>query len=193
MKKQRKGIDIFSLSFLDVVSCGFGAIILLLVLSKVSEPLVVEKMSRDLSGRVQELERQLHDIRGESRSVNRQLSAAQQQLLLEKQKLTQQQHALSVLQEAHARIRTDLSTQSRIEQQLEQARQKLSEEMRRLQISRCRQLRTVPLAGYRWIANISFLCLIPPDLCSVLPGPWCEKNGRDLDDLSPCQGYPGDE
>ena len=29
MKKIRRPIDIFSLSFLDVVSCGFGAIILL--------------------------------------------------------------------------------------------------------------------------------------------------------------------
>ncbi len=50
MKKQRRTIDVFNLSFLDVVSCGFGAIILLLVISMVLEPLVIEKMSVDLSG-----------------------------------------------------------------------------------------------------------------------------------------------
>jgi hypothetical protein len=64
MKKQRREIQVFNLSFLDVVSCGFGAIILLLVISKMVEPLVVEKMSKDLSGLVIELERQLHEIRG---------------------------------------------------------------------------------------------------------------------------------
>ena len=40
MRKKRKPIEIFSLSFLDVVSCGFGAIILLLVISKISQPVI---------------------------------------------------------------------------------------------------------------------------------------------------------
>ena len=31
--KKRRSIEVFSLSFLDVICCGFGAIILLLVLS----------------------------------------------------------------------------------------------------------------------------------------------------------------
>ena len=41
--RRRREIDIFNLSFLDVVSCGFGAIILLLVIVKISEPLVIER------------------------------------------------------------------------------------------------------------------------------------------------------
>ena len=36
--RERRAIDIFNMSFLDVVSCGFGAIILLLVIVKVAEP-----------------------------------------------------------------------------------------------------------------------------------------------------------
>ena len=35
-KRKRRDVDIFNMSFLDVVSCGFGAIILLLVIVKVS-------------------------------------------------------------------------------------------------------------------------------------------------------------
>ena len=54
----RKQLNIFNLSFLDVVSCGFGAIILLLVIAKFSEPLVVEKMSTDLQGLLVEREDQ---------------------------------------------------------------------------------------------------------------------------------------
>ena len=34
MKHRRKGIDIFSLSFLDVISCGFGAVVMLILISK---------------------------------------------------------------------------------------------------------------------------------------------------------------
>ena len=52
MSRRRRSIDIFNLSFLDVVSCGFGAIILLLVIVKVSEPHVIEKLAVDLSGLV---------------------------------------------------------------------------------------------------------------------------------------------
>ena len=38
MKTKRREIEGLSLSFLDVISCGFGALILLLVLTKVFDP-----------------------------------------------------------------------------------------------------------------------------------------------------------
>jgi len=34
MKQQKRGFEIFNLSFLDVISCGFGAIVLLVLISK---------------------------------------------------------------------------------------------------------------------------------------------------------------
>ena len=49
-KRKRREIEIFSMSFLDVVSCGFGAIILLLIIVRFGEPVVIEKLSVDLSG-----------------------------------------------------------------------------------------------------------------------------------------------
>ncbi len=147
MKKQRKGIDIFSLSFLDVVSCGFGAIILLLVLSKVSEPLVVEKMSKDLSGQVQELEQQLHEIRGESQVMKRQLEAVRRQVVQEQEELAGRRGEISALQNRSARSATDLAVQERIEQQLETARQSLTEEMRRLQAAKVPPAPDSPIGG----------------------------------------------
>ena len=42
MKTKRREIEGLSLSFLDVISCGFGALILLLVLTKVFDPITVE-------------------------------------------------------------------------------------------------------------------------------------------------------
>ena len=147
MKKQRKGIDIFSLSFLDVVSCGFGAIILLLVLSKVSEPLVVEKMSKDLSGRVQKLEQQLHEIRGESRVMKRRLAAARSQVVQEQEQLDRKQSEITRLRSKYETSRTDLAVQDRIEQQLKAARQDLTEEMRRLQAAKVPPAPDSPIGG----------------------------------------------
>ena len=43
MRARRREIEAISLSFLDVISCGFGALILLLVLTKVYEPLLFDQ------------------------------------------------------------------------------------------------------------------------------------------------------
>lgn len=48
--RNRREIEGISLSFLDVISCGFGAIILLLVLTKVFEPVVIEDTISNLEG-----------------------------------------------------------------------------------------------------------------------------------------------
>ena len=79
-KKQRRQVEIFNLSFLDVVSCGFGAIILLLIIVRFSEPTVIEKLSVDLTGQVLKLEQELFDIRGETTILNRDLDQQQEQL-----------------------------------------------------------------------------------------------------------------
>ena len=71
--RRRRAIDIFNLSFLDVVSCGFGAIILLLVIVKISEPHVIEQLAVDLTGLVQRLEAELHQLRGDTTVLNREL------------------------------------------------------------------------------------------------------------------------
>jgi hypothetical protein len=47
-KRSHRDLQVFSLSFLDVICCGFGAIILLLVLTKFGEPLAIEEARRDL-------------------------------------------------------------------------------------------------------------------------------------------------
>ena len=39
---RRRSAESFSLSFLDCICCGFGAVILLLVLTKIGEPLALE-------------------------------------------------------------------------------------------------------------------------------------------------------
>jgi len=126
-------VDIFNLSFLDVVSCGFGAIILLLVIIKISEPDVIEKLSVDLTGQVKRLEQEIFQIRGETTVLNRELDQKKQQLSENRKKLARLKGNLSDLRGEFSSARSDRDTQSIIEGQLQSAQQSLSEEMRRLQ------------------------------------------------------------
>ena len=64
MARERRQIEIFSLSFLDCICCAFGAIILLFVLSKFSEPTVIEKVRTDLRADIIRREEERHEIRG---------------------------------------------------------------------------------------------------------------------------------
>ncbi|MCD6150222.1 MAG: VWA domain-containing protein [Deltaproteobacteria bacterium] len=132
MRRRRREISVFNLSFLDVISCGFGAIILLLVILKGAEPMVVEKMSVNLTGLVAKLEREIDEIRGETRVLNRELTARKRQLSKEEEKLARLNGELSAVEGQFETADLDLSAQTRIEAQLETARQQLTEEMRRL-------------------------------------------------------------
>jgi hypothetical protein len=132
MRKKRQPFEIFNMSFLDVISCGFGAIILLLVISKISEPRVIEQTSTDLSGVVMELEAQLHDIRGETRILNRELIGKQEQLAEQRDKLARLQGALTDIRGQYHLDSSAAEAQSLIEAELQSARQELTEEMRQL-------------------------------------------------------------
>lgn len=132
-KKARRQVEIFNLSFLDVVSCGFGAIILLLIIVRFSEPTVIEKLSVDLSGQVLKLEQELFDIRGESVILNRDLTEKQEQLSIHRTKLARLRGGLSTIKGEFASAQDEASTQAIIQQQLQSAQQSLSDEMRRLQ------------------------------------------------------------
>ena len=70
---KRREFEVFTLSFLDCICCGFGAIILLLVLTDVGRPIVIERSEKDLKGQIDDLQRQLFDLRGETDVLNREL------------------------------------------------------------------------------------------------------------------------
>ncbi len=49
---KRREFEVFTLSFLDCICCGFGAIILLLVLTDVGRPVVIERSEKDLKAQI---------------------------------------------------------------------------------------------------------------------------------------------
>ncbi|MGB7216823.1 MAG: VWA domain-containing protein, partial [Gammaproteobacteria bacterium] len=73
-RRKRREFDTMSLSFLDAVSCGFGAIILLLVITKLFEPIRLEETQTDLERLMVRYQQELEDILGETEVVRRELA-----------------------------------------------------------------------------------------------------------------------
>ncbi|MDH3533528.1 MAG: VWA domain-containing protein, partial [Gammaproteobacteria bacterium] len=130
--RRRRNVEAFSLSFLDCICCGFGAIILLLVLSKIYEPVIIEKTQDDLEQLIALLQQELFDIRGETTVINRELESVRSQTSTTKLELARLQGDLSKIRGQYAATQRD-SESVLDEGALKITKQRLTEEMRRLQ------------------------------------------------------------
>ncbi len=131
-RKRRNEVDGFGLAFLDIICCGFGAIILLLVLTKIGEPRALEAAVINLEGLVARLELELNEIRGETRVMNRDLVGKQEQLSRERVMIARLQGNLSRIRGEFTTSRQMSEVNEIIEGRLLAAQQTLTEEMRRL-------------------------------------------------------------
>ena len=147
MSRRRRDVDIFNMSFLDVVSCGFGAIILLLVIIQISEPRVIEQLAVDLTGLVERLEQEIFEIRGETTILNRDLTEKQEQLSQHREKLARLKGDLSKVRGEHHATENELETQSIIAKQLAIEQQELSDEVKRLNGMNVRRPPDAPVGG----------------------------------------------
>ena len=129
MKKQRRQQQEASISFLDVISCGFGAIVLLLIIAKVGDPAILEDTERQLEGSVRDYQERLFEIRGETVILDKRLKSRKQQLSDLTERIARLQEKLaSVTQQS-----SQLSQSQAIEKQnLQLVLQVLTEEMQRL-------------------------------------------------------------
>jgi hypothetical protein len=64
MKRKKKEFDIFNLSFLDIISCGFGAVVLLVLISNTAEAPSQESVTQveTLLDQMQSLENQINSL-----------------------------------------------------------------------------------------------------------------------------------
>lgn len=145
MRRQRRDVEVFSLSFLDVITCGLGAIILLVMISKPGEPLVLEPAPQPLDGVIADLQEELFEIRGTARVLNRELTAAREQLSEFKERVARLSGELGAIRDRATGQEKSASADAVRKGELQAALQKLTEEMRRLSAQR-QQVRT-DLAG----------------------------------------------
>ncbi len=132
MKRRKPPIEVFSMSFLDIISCAFGAIILLFVLSKQAEPMVIEGIRENLEGVIAELQRTIFELRGEVTVLNREKNAKRVELKRDRVELDGLDKELQAVRGQYAAAEQTLEAKLVIEGKLASARQDLSEEMRRL-------------------------------------------------------------
>ncbi len=145
--KRRNSTEGFNLSFLDAISCGFGAIVILLVLTKIGEPRALEQAQQSLETRRVELQQELHEIRGESTILDRELTALRQQLSKERQKVARLQGDFSSIQGEFASSQQLSEVQDILEGRLLAAQQSLTDEMKRLLGQTYRRPKADPTVG----------------------------------------------
>ena len=122
----------FSLSFLDVICCGFGAIILLLMITKTAEPQIIEASTVNLEGTLVELQGQVFQIRGETKILNRDLNAKQEQLSDYEQRIAILRGQMANVKSRYDSLQVESGSNSAISRQLAAAKQALTEEEKRL-------------------------------------------------------------
>ena len=129
---RRRELEEIGLSFLDVICCGFGAIILLLMIVKIAEPIVLEDPTVDLEGLVAQKRDSLHAIQGQTRQLVRQISDRERQLLTELAELARVEEELSEVLAQYLATEEDADRQVAELSSLGRAKQSLSAEMERL-------------------------------------------------------------
>lgn len=130
MKVKRRPIEVFSMSFLDMISCGFGAIILLFVLSLALEPATLEHITSDLSGKIEQIEDEREQLVVKSQTLQRELTKKKETLQKVRQVLAQLNRELAQTQRNNSA--SQAKDQSRIKGELQAVLQTLTQEMKRL-------------------------------------------------------------
>jgi len=114
------------------MSCGFGAIILLLMITKSATPAAIEIADLTPEASINELQEQLFAIRGETTILNRDLNAKHEQLSAVKDRIARLSRDLENVQGRY-QTSNQLSDENTQEfGKLAIARQSLTEEMQRL-------------------------------------------------------------
>jgi hypothetical protein len=132
MKRRRRDVESTSLSFLDAICCGFGAVILLLVISKIFEPVRLEESRDELDGLLARYEQELEDIIGQTEIVNREFATTIDDLEINEQQIADLKRELVRIRSSINERKDDAEFSSELEGRLAQAKQRLTEEMQRL-------------------------------------------------------------
>lgn len=125
-----------NISFLDVICCGFGAIVLLLVIVKPTQLVVLEDSVINRDGQVRELQERLFEIRGQVEYLETELNAKHEQLGSDQRRVAILRSEYDLLNSRLASLDIDGADDATEALDLQLALQSLTREMQRLLQSR---------------------------------------------------------
>jgi hypothetical protein len=146
-RRTRRDTETFSMSFLDCICCGFGAIILLLVLNEFGEPIALEKSKQDLDQQIVKMEKELFDIRGMAVVLERELRERIATLTEEQRRLSRLQGDLSKIEGQHKASTEEEDALKKLTETLATARRSLIDESEELERTGRRRVFEQPVAG----------------------------------------------
>ena len=130
--RKKRNIEAFSLSFLDCICCGFGAVVLLLVLSKLNDPnlMMTDKVSEDS---IILLTKEIEKIKDLSVLTTNEIELIQSDTSKKQLDLNLLNQELNDTQSLYDKSLLQPELLDADEGELEAARQKISDEIKRLQ------------------------------------------------------------
>jgi hypothetical protein len=130
-RRARRETEVFSISFLDCITCGLGSVVLLLVLSQIRTP-SIEQSEEDLQQELLSLQDELIEIEGQADILNRDLQSKEEQLSDEKRRVARLQGDLSSIRGKYQSSKQEADVANQLEGRLASAQQTLTDEMKRL-------------------------------------------------------------
>ena len=147
MRRLRREAEAFSMSFLDCICCGFGAVILLLVVTEYGDPIPLAVSKEDLQKQVERNEKELFEIRGNSLVLEQALRERIVQLKAEQDRLARLRGDLSKIEGQYKASENEEDAMKKLAETLASARAAMIEETRKLEGEGRRQVYDQPVAG----------------------------------------------
>lgn len=147
MRRLRREAEAFSMSFLDCICCGFGAVILLLVVTEYGDPVPLAVSKEDLQKQVERSEKELFEIRGNSLVLEQALHERIVALKTEQDRLSRLRGDLSKIEGQYKASENEEDAMKKLAETLATARASMIEETRKLQGEGRRQIYNQPVAG----------------------------------------------
>ncbi len=131
MRRRRESNEL-SLAFLDVICCGFGAIILLLMITKISLPTILEFSLEEIAAQIAKRQAEIEAIIGETDILERTRVESETDLEAELLRIAELQQELLELTSRFDNAKEITETQVEEQADLARAQQSLTDEMIRL-------------------------------------------------------------
>ncbi|HZF27880.1 MAG TPA: VWA domain-containing protein [Gammaproteobacteria bacterium] len=132
MRRRRREMEQLSMSFLDSICCGFGSIILLLVMSRHDQPHRLEEGKQNLAGVIAAYEQELNDILGETELVQRDRNTTISDVDLAKLKVEDLEKLLARVRSEALKAEGEAAVSTESHDRLAKAQQSLTDEQKRL-------------------------------------------------------------